>query len=159
MSARGHASGAIALTAAAWLALWPGTASAITCQVRLVPVDFGIYMPLQSAPLDVTGSITVRCMAQPGSYAVTLGPGTSGDFTARTLSAGAAGVLLYNLFRDPARVQIWGDGTPPTFTVAGSRASRGRPTETNHPLYGRIFPDQAPEPGVYTDNLLVTVLF
>lgn len=148
-----------ALAAVLGAVLFPGDASAINCQIRLNPIDFGIYRPLQVAPLDVIGTITVRCMAQPGSYGVTIGPGGAGDFLARTLTNGAGGVLMYNLYRDPARAQIWGDGSPSTFIVAGARTSPGRPTVTDHPVYGRIFAGQAPDPGTYVDNLLVTVLF
>jgi spore coat protein U-like protein len=140
-------------------ALFPHDALAINCQVRLNPIDFGIYRPLQAAPLDVMGAITIRCSAQPGSYGVTIGPGGSGDFAARTLASSAGGTLIYNLYRDPARTQIWGDGSPPTFIVAGARTSQGRPTVTDHPVYGRVFSGQTPDPGTYVDNLLVTVLF
>lgn len=145
--------------AALLLAVLPQLAFAINCQVRLTPINFGTYIPLTTTPVDVNASITIRCMAQPGTYAVTIGAGLSGDQLARTLSAGGANVLFYNLYRDAARMQIWGDGAPPTFTVIGTRSSKGRPTETNHPIYGRIFPGQAPDPGSYTDNLLVTVMF
>ena len=141
------------------LLLIPSVASAINCQIRLNPIVFGIYMPLTPVHLDVIGSITIRCMAQPGNYAVTIGPGLGGNQLARTLSAGGGNILNYNLYRDAARSQIWGDGTPPTFTVTGTRPNRGRPTVTDHSVYGRVFSNQAPNPGTYTDNLLVTVLF
>jgi len=148
-----------AIAAVLGAVLFPGNAQAINCQVRLNPIDFGIYRPLQAAPLDVIGTITIRCMAQPGSYGVTIGPGGTGDFLARALTNGAGGTLAYNLYRDPARTQIWGDGSPSTFIVAGARTDRRRPTVTDHPVYGRVFAGQAPDPGTYVDNLLVTVLF
>jgi spore coat protein U-like protein len=141
------------------LLVLPQLALAINCQVRLTPINFGTYIPLTTAPVDVNASITIRCMAQPGTYAVTIGSGLSGDQLARTLSAGGTNVLYYNLYRDAARMQIWGDGAPPTFTVIGTRPGKGRPTETDHPIYGRIFAGQAPDPGSYTDNLVVTVMF
>jgi spore coat protein U-like protein len=43
--------------------------------------------------------------------------------------------------------------------VTGSRQRVGQPTINVHPLYGRIFGAQNPDPGNYSDNLLVTVLF
>jgi spore coat protein U-like protein len=88
-----------------------------------------------------------------------VGSGISGDQTARTMSAGGASLLFYNLYRDPARTEIWGNGTPPTFMVGGVRATKGRPSTFNLPVYGRIYANQAPDSGVYNDNLLVTVLF
>lgn len=139
--------------------LLPATAQAINCRVNLGPINFGLYMPLTPTHVDVIGQFDVRCQAQPGTFAITIGPGISGDQLARTLSAGGGNILNYNLFRDAARTQVWGDGTPPTFMVTGSRASSGRPSTFNYPVYGRIYANQAPNTGTYTDNLLVTVLF
>ena len=139
--------------------LLPGIANAINCVIRLNPLPFGTYMPGTTVNLDAVGDITIRCMAQPGSYSVSIGPGLGGNQLLRTMTAGGADILNYNLFRDPARTQIWGDGTPPSFVVIGSRTSTGRPTVNVHSLYGRVFSGQTPNPGSYADNLLVTVLF
>jgi spore coat protein U-like protein len=138
---------------------WPGVAAAINCKLAVSPINFGVYMPMTSAPVDVVGQITVRCQAQPGTFSVLIGPGLTGDHTDRAMSAGAADRLYYNLYRDAARIEIWGDGTPPTFTQSGARTQKGRPTFFNLPVYGRIYANQAPDTGVYNDNLLVTVLF
>ena len=137
----------------------PGLANALNCTITLTPLSFGMYNPGQSFPLDAVANITVRCVAQPGSYSVSIGPGLSGNQLLRTLLAGPGDALNYNLFRDAARTQIWGDGTPPTFVVTGTRPSVGQPTINVHPLYGRVFAGQTPNPGNYADNLLVTVLF
>lgn len=134
-------------------------AQAINCRIQVSPVNFGTYTPLTPVHLDVTGRIQVRCQAQPGTFEVQFGPGTSGDQTARTLTAGGANILFYNLYRDAGRTQIWGDGIPPTFVVTGARTSRGRPTFYNYPVYGRIFASQAPNSGQYSDSIVVTVLF
>ena len=139
--------------------LSPGVVQAINCQVTVTPLIFGLYMPGQSSPLDAVAEISVRCMAQPGNYAVTIGPGLSGDQLLRTLLAGPGDALNYNLYRDAGRTQVWGSGVPPTFTVTGARLRVGRPTITTHSLYGRILSNQFPNPGTYTDSLLVTVLF
>lgn len=132
---------------------------AIQCRVSVVPINFGIYMPWSPTPVDVVGQINVRCMAQPGSFTVIVGPGISGNQLDRTLAAGGTNTLNYNLYVDAARTMIWGDGTLPTSTVSGIRSSRGRPTFYNYPVYGRIFAAQPANPGNYTDNLVVTVLF
>lgn len=137
----------------------PDTANAIQCRVRAPRINFGTYMPLTPTPVDVIGRFVVRCNGSPGPFSVLIGPGRSGDQAARTLLAGGGFVLSYNLYRDAARTQIWGDGTPPTFVVNGARTSGGRPTRVNLPVYGRIFAGQTPEPGRYRDRLLVTVLF
>lgn len=137
----------------------PSAALAINCGVRVRPLNFGIYQPLSPTPVDVIGQVRIICRARPGTFAVSIGPGTSGDATARTLITPGTGVLYYNLYRDATRTQIWGDGTPPTFVVTGARTERGRPTTFNFPIYGRIFANQTPDAGLYTDNLVITVLF
>lgn len=139
--------------------LLPMPALAINCSITLTPLAFGMYTPGQFVPLDAVADITVRCVAQPGTYSVTIGPGTSGNQLARTLSAGGGDVLNYSLYRDAAHTQVWGNGAPPTFTVTGSRPRVGQPTVNVHPLYGRVFAGQTPNPGSYSDSLLVTVLF
>ena len=139
--------------------LLPGIANAINCTITLNPLSFGLYTPAGTVSLDAVSDITVRCVAQSGTYAVSIGSGLSGNQLVRTLFAGGGNFLNYNLFRDPARTQIWGDGTPPTFVVTGSRPGVGQPTINVHPLYGRVFSGQTPNPGNYADNLLVTVLF
>lgn len=149
----------VSAIAIAYALLFSESAHAINCRITVGPISFGTYMPLTPSHVDVVGQFNVRCQAQPGSFSVTIGPGISGNQMARTLSAGGAEILYYNLFRDAARTEIWGDGTPPTFVVNGMRPSQGRPTFYNYPVYGRIFSSQAPNPGVYNDNLLVTVLF
>jgi len=139
--------------------LVPERAHAINCRITLVPINFGIYMPLRATHLDVTGSLNVRCMAQPGSFTVRIGPGTSGNQLARTMLSGAANTLNYNLYENAARTLIWGDGTPPTVSVSGIRSAKGRPSYFSYPVYGRIYANQAPSPGIYNDNILVTILF
>jgi spore coat protein U-like protein len=149
----------LTLTGIALAFVSPEVAQAIQCRVTVNPINFGIYMPLTPTPVDVIGQVDVRCQAQPGSFTIIIGPGISGNQLARTLLAGGPGVLNYNLYIDAARTQIWGDGTLPTFVVSGVRTARRRPSFYNYPVYGRIFANQAPNPGIYNDNLLVTVLF
>lgn len=132
---------------------------AATCRVRAGSINFGRYVPLQPTPVDVFGRMLIFCWGSPGTYSVTLGPGISGDQLARTLTAGGGQVLNYNVYRDPGRTRIWGDGTPPTFVATGNRPRRGWPTVRFYTMYGRLFSNQSPDPGIYTDDVLATVLF
>jgi len=149
----------VAAAAIVLLALVPVDAWAIQCRIRVGAINFGTYMPLTTTHVDVIGQFEVRCQAQPGTFAVIIGPGLSGDQTARTLVSATGEILFYNLYVDAARTQIWGDGTPPTLNVTGARLSQGRPTVFNYPVYGRIFANQAPNPGQYADDPVATVLF
>lgn len=155
----GSAIKALVLAGVLTILLVPDLAHAINCRVTLVAMSFGTYSPMTASNVDVMGQVNIRCQAQPGSFTVTIGPGLSGNQLARTLVTTGPGILNYNLYRDPARMQIWGDGSPPTFTVSGVRSSQGRPTVYNYPIYGRIFAGQTPDPGMYNDNPVVTVLF
>jgi spore coat protein U-like protein len=144
----------------AWLLLIaPQNAYAITCKVLVTQMNFGTYMPLTPTHVDVLGQIGIRCGGQPGSFVVTIGPGMSTDHLARVMSAGGGNTLDYNLYIDPARLQIWGDGTNQSFVVSGVRPSRGQPDRYDYPIYGRVFANQAPNAGQYVDNVVVTVLF
>ncbi len=149
----------VILAGVAIILLVPDLAHAINCRVTLVAMNFGLYTPMTTVHVDVMGQINVRCQAQPGSFTVTIGPGSSGDHTARTMLSATSDILNYNLYRDASRTQIWGDGTPPTFVVSGMRPSQGRPTFYDYPIYGRIFANQVPNAGRYNDNPVVTVLF
>ena len=149
----------ISAVAIATVLFFPDSAYAINCGITVRPISFGTYMPMSPSHVDVIGQIDVRCQAQPGSFSVTISPGISGDQMVRTLTAGNGELLYYNLFRDAARTEVWGDGTPPSFVVSGTRPAKGRPSFYNYPVYGRIFANQPPNPGIYADNLLVTVLF
>jgi spore coat protein U-like protein len=134
----------------------PGTATAVVCHVRATPVDFGIYSPGDSTPLDVTGQIEVRCQGTAGAFATTLSPGNSGTFGQRQMVSGAY-VLVYNLFIDAARTIVWGDGTGGSQRVGG--LPRPGRLVFNFPVYGRVFPRQSVGTGLYTDDILVTVEF
>lgn len=116
-------------------------------------------MPQRPTPLNVTGLMMVRCVAQPGSFTVIMGPGGSGDQLNRTMFSGPTNTLAYNIYRDPARTLIWGDGTLPTVTRSGVRNRRGRPSWFFYPYFGRVYANQAPNSGFYTDSIVTTVLF
>ncbi|MBI5066753.1 MAG: spore coat protein U domain-containing protein [Deltaproteobacteria bacterium] len=140
-----------ALTAAAALATGQAAGA---CTVRTATgVAFGTYDPIgQNAtlPRDAAGQLGYRCrLVRP---LVSLSAGGAGTFLPRRLRQGAQ-ALGYNLFRDAGRTEIWGDGTPGTFTVLGQRGTR------TLPIYGRIFPGQPAAAGSYADTVVATVNF
>jgi len=140
-----------ALTAAAALstAQAPGT-----CTIRSATgVAFGAYDPIgpnATAPRDATGRIRYRCRGVRPQ--VSLSAGGGGSFQPRLLRQGAR-TLRYNLFRDAARAQIWGDGRPGTYTVLGQSGNR------TIPVYGRLFPGQIAAAGAYADTIVATFNF
>jgi spore coat protein U-like protein len=147
-----------------WLAA--ATALAIDCTVATSGVAFGAYDATLASPTDSVGNITVRCNhvgggAQKTSYTVALSAGSSGDFARRTMRAGKS-TLDYNLFSSATRTQVWGNGSSGSTLVGGSLlVNPGKFTinEIVHPIYGRIPPQQSPEPGSYSDTVLITLSF
>jgi spore coat protein U-like protein len=131
---------------------------AVNCQVTVTPLDFGIYNPGATGPLDVTGNLDLRCVGQPGSFVVTINQGSSGNFLVRELVSGPDR-LQYNLYTDAARSLIWGDGNGGTSVNVGSKSDKGPPLNISFPIYARIFPRQNVGAGVYADALLVTAVF
>lgn len=124
------------------------------CTVRSATgVAFGAYDPIganATLPRDAAGQIGYRCRR--ASPLVSLSAGSAGSFRPRQLRQ-AARVLTYNLYRDAGRTEIWGDGSPGTFTVIGPRGNR------TIPIYGRLFPGQPAAAGAYADTIVATLNF
>ncbi len=138
-------------------------AEARTCSIRqITDVAFGNYFPMQAGPLDARGRIRVFCWgrALPGqgdAYTIRLSGVLEAGMFGRRMNSGA-NELAYNLFKDAARTDVWGDGTfgatPVVRFLRDSQANVG-----NHWVYGRIPPLLDPGPGVYSDVVDVTIEF
>jgi spore coat protein U-like protein len=131
------------------------------CTVSTVPVAFGAYSPLDGIARDSVGSVAVSCGDAPSStisYSIALSPG-AGTYASRTLVSGAHS-LRYNLYLDPARTLVWGDGTGGSSTIGDSYAVVVSPTIRTYPAYGRIPGGQThAHVGSYGDSIIVTVSF
>lgn len=126
----------------------PATAG---CEAVVSLVDFG-RLDLERGG-EVTGEVIVSC-DEPGGFSVALSPGI-GDFVLRKMRGSEGAELRYNLFVDPARRRIWGDGiSAGTQTIKGENDGR-RPSVI--PIYGMVPSRQSVLTGPYSDNLLVTV--
>lgn len=125
------------------------------CTVTATAVAFGTYSPLTTA--TSTGTISVVCTGVVGSSSATaaLSSGTSGTFTARTMSNGTGGTLSYNLYTIAADSVVWGDGTGGSQTQTLTINGMGKVT-VNATVYGFV-PSQDPAPGSYSDTITVTV--
>ena len=94
---------------------------------------------------------------------MTLSNGMNGTSpSTRKLAAGTAH-LGYNVFTDPARTQVWGNGTGGTVIASGAVTigpGVGNGTKTFvHTVYGRIPQLQDAAPGTYNDTLVLTLTF
>ena len=144
------------LIAMAALAARPALA-VLSCSASPTPVAFGLYSPLAAADLDSTGNVQVSCDGGRGLVTIQLSAGSSGDANDRRMFSGTES-LRYNLYDKASRNQIWGDGTGGTQTVRFN-VPPNRPVTVDATVYGRVFAGQAPAPGFYVDNIVVTVLF
>jgi len=131
-------------------------------------LNFGVYDPAATSADDSVGTVTVTCRHVSGnaervSYSVSLSNGLLGTSAAtRAMGAGAAR-LGYNVFTDPARTQVWGNGTGGTVIASGSMTvgpGVGNGTKTFvHSVYGRIPQLQDAAPGTYNDTMVLTLVF
>jgi spore coat protein U-like protein len=131
---------------------------------------FGNYDTTSNSPLDLQGRVSYRCYNEKSADSVddpaaaangkiivqiSLSTGGSGSFNRHMNGAGEH--LNYNLFLDPQRQTVWGDGT------AGTRFYSEHAQPNNHvvtvPVYGRIFGAQDVGAGSYVDQLIVTLDF
>ena len=155
------------LAGVAGLLLTPGLAAAADCSASATGVSFGTYDAALTLPGDSTGSLTVTCNYTGGgvrdvSYVVTLSSTNSPSPATRWLAAGPF-KLFYNLYRNAARSEIWGDGTGGSYVVSGSlKPGPGVGNETRtaiYTVYGRVPELQDAGVGSYSDTIVITLTF
>jgi spore coat protein U-like protein len=147
----------------AWLALFAGTpsptrAAVSSCAIlNLTGVDFGSYNFRRQEPLDSVGVLGYRCSGRVGPadrIRIEISRGRSRQFQ-RSMDLQQSH-LRYNLYLDASHSVVWGDGT------TGTGFYSGRPVEDTTitvSIYGRIPPRQNVRAGLYSDQLVVTVLY
>lgn len=153
-------SGGVLLLAAL---LWtqPAAAQADSCAFRAASatlVDFSVYSG-GLLPADSTGVIPLTCTPAIAlgtvAYTVSISTGSSGGFSPRTLlRMGGGGALNYDIYIDPTRLIVWGDGSLGTGTVSGLCSG-----DCDVLAYGRIPGAQVVPSGSYADDVLITVDF
>lgn len=148
-----------ALLAMVLLAVMPGRAQAVTCSGTITNVDFGADDLLDTAPVDVMGTVTIACTAIPILTVIKLCPsinaGAGGSSGSARLMTGAGGnTLSYQLYQDSSRTLAWGSltrpdlGTVPVVTLNGGLTGSDSITRT---IYARLFAGQSSmPPGSYS---------
>jgi spore coat protein U-like protein len=136
-----------------------------TCGISAIGPAFGVYNPLNAAPVTSNGSVTATCNWTSGgstnfNIVSSYSGGSSGNPADRFMLSGG-NRLYYNIYFDAAFTQIRGNGTGGTQTGAASlRVSNGQPTASaTSPIYGRIPAGQNVAPGSYSDSIVVTITF
>lgn len=121
------------------------------CLVSAQPINFGNHGVLNSA-VDATGTITLTCTANL-AYSVALNGGLSGSPPASRQMVLGSSSIIYGLYRDTARTNVWGSTAGQVVTGTGTGASQ------NVTVYGRVPAQTTPAPGQYTDTVVVTVSY
>jgi spore coat protein U-like protein len=127
-----------------------------SCTISATSVNFGNYNVFNGANLDSTGTITYRCNATAANITVALSKGASSTYNPRTMSKGAEW-LSYNLYRNAARTNIWGDGT--SGTAIYSRPNPPNNNDVNLTVYGRVPPGQDVSAGTFSDTVTAVINF
>lgn len=131
-----------------------------SCSVSATALTFGSYDPSSATARDSTGTITVTCTATvlgiSASWDILLSTGSSPSFTPRRMFNGGNS-MQYNLYTNPARTQVWGDGSGGTAKVSDSQLVVVGTTQYSYTAYGRIPALQNLGPGTYTDTITVTL--
>ncbi len=124
------------------------------CSVTATQLGFGNYDPLRSPSAEVTGEISVTCPAGT-AYTILLdsGANSGGVFSIRRMLSSSGAALNYNIYRDAARTEIWGDGTNSTYTQTGV----GTGAAQRYIVYGHIPQGQDPPAGIYGDSVSVKI--
>lgn len=133
---------------------WAGTCSFTPVGGTLV--DFGTYFAL-SGDVNRQGNLNFTCLPTGlellVSYTLQISSGLSTDQLNRRLYMGTSS-LRYNLFKDAARTQVFGDGNSGTGTVAGTCA-----TLCTVPVYGRLYGAQSGNAGPHADAVTIAINF
>lgn len=150
-----------AVTAAHLAGTTPAQACTLcSCSASTPNVSFGTYDATAAAPDDTVGTISVDCtglIALLGTIEISASPGSSGNAMARTMRQGQDR-LDYNLFVDPARTLVFGNGAGGTRTIVAPLNGLLIFRQAV-PVFGRIPPRQKVRAGNYADSIVITVVF
>jgi spore coat protein U-like protein len=141
-----------------WIVSVPALALPV-CEVSGSGVAFGNYDAISDQHVDILGTITVTCTGTAGdsvSLDLALSAG-NGTYSNRQMTDGTHN-MLYNLYKDASRSQVWGDGTGGTGTVTDSFTMASTVEVKNYTVYGRIFGSQNQlVVQSYSDSVVVTL--
>ena len=123
-----------------------------SCAISAAPMIFPPQTTL-SADVLAQSSLTETCTLN-ALYWVGLNDGQNAAAGQRRMRSGSH-YINYELYSDSARTTRWGV-TKDRDTVSGSVSGAGQQI----PVYGKIpRPPTSPEPGTYTDTIIVTINF
>lgn len=152
----------ILLMALGLLHVAPVSANPICLVAAVGPIM--IYDPASSAPTDGIGSLSVTCTyvglgSANVSYQMRLSTGLSNVFFPRKMNFLIVNMLNYNIYTNPTRTTVWGDGTGGTAIRTDSYAMGAGVIARNYDVYFRIPASQQVAAGAYVDTINVTLMY
>jgi spore coat protein U-like protein len=131
--------------------------AAVSCSVSVQTLSFGTIDPLSSGNLTSIGAINLNCTGGPTTYTIKLSQG-NGSMVQRVMKSGPHS-LNYNLYTSSSYANVLGDGSAGSLTING--ATTDNTTDVSHSVYGKISNTglSSTDPGVYTDQVSVTVFY
>lgn len=125
---------------------------AATCTLATNSLAFPSAGVLSTA-LRAQADIAVTC-TRPTAYVVSLDNGQAGTApTARKMTSASGATVTYALYSDSARNHAWGNTA--TQTVSGT----GTGTTQALTIYGLVPAQASPQPGNYSDRVVVTLTY
>jgi spore coat protein U-like protein len=126
------------------------------CTITATPLDFGTQPGSITSNIDQQNTINVTCNLLT-SWTVSLNKGTGNGATVvlRKMTAPGGATVDYTIYRDPLRMEVWGDGTPGTFTVSGT----GTGLVDSRIGFGRVPAPQSVPTGSYLDTITAEISF
>lgn len=120
-------------------------------------LPFGDYDVFSPSDVDVMGLFALSCSSNSVPFLITLSRGShAGGFSPRYLSNGVS-TLAYNIYVDPGRTKIWGDGTMGSNVYIGVSASKDHASAFYD--YAAIPAGQNVAVGSYSDSVTATLEF
>jgi spore coat protein U-like protein len=167
MTLRGQPKG-VGLTCLVALGLWTALAAAparagggASCALSATPLVFGQYVPYRSLPADFTATITLICTSSGNAPVPILGSlslSGAGAPSDRELTDGPAR-LRYQLFLDPSRTTLWGEGGSGARPISGT-VGPAAPFREALTVYGRLLARQSDATvGAYTGQIVAILTY
>lgn len=129
------------------------------CDITAAPLlDFGAVGGATTPQIDGALQLTARCTSGlPYTIGLDAGqvPGNTIADRRLGLDGTGPGAISYQLYRDSARSQVWGDGTG-----GAAHAGTGNGADQAITVYGRVPAGQAlPAGGTYRDTVTATIVY
>jgi spore coat protein U-like protein len=146
------------------LAAWAHTALAQTADLNVTAqivenctlnggtIDFGTYSSTGGTATEGEGTFSYQCTSGT-DIVLSLNQGIQPEGGRRAMANGGGGTLLYELYTDAGRLNVWGEGPEEGLVVTGTAAS-----QQTVQVFGSIDAGQEEPAGTYNDTVQITLV-